>query len=67
MVGVHGWDAITDVKAIENSPPPAPASACATLSLCWAAALEEDVDWADSKILFGVFVEAIVMGGVLLG
>lgn len=25
------------VKAMDSSPPPAPASACATLSLCWAA------------------------------
>lgn len=28
------------VKAMDSSPPPAPARACATLSLCWATALE---------------------------
>jgi hypothetical protein len=27
------------VRAMESNPPPAPASACATLSLCWAAVL----------------------------
>ena len=41
----------TNVRAIDNSPPPAPASACATLSLCceamaWPAAEATGAFWA---------------------
>lgn len=35
LVGWWLWRERTDVKVMERRPPPAPARACAMLSLCW--------------------------------
>lgn len=53
------------VSAIESSPPPAPASACATLSLCWAAVLcgTEDTDSASFCCAFSWACDMVVLCG----
>jgi len=51
------------VRAMDSSPPPAPASACATLSLCWAAVLcgTEDTDSASFCCAFSWACDMVVV------